>query len=329
VAPTYWLSAHLSYACRHTGTCCSSRWPIPVERDRARLVRAAIDQGRVRPAVIPWIEPAANAPGDVEGILAHRADGACVFHGRSGCAIHSARPRSCEHFPFVCVIDARGVHVTLSHYCPTAAALLFQDGVPEIVAGPPVLADGRTPEGLDAEDALPPVRFTGGALDGAVDGADGSGIRTPRLMGWDEVTRWAQATVREVASDARVPGPPDAALFRHALDAVPAGLSWPAAPPDVDRIWADRVAPAWPAWAPVVGRYLAAKVHASWAMYMGHGLADVMRGVDIARSVLQVEAARQCLQAGDTLDEPRLAAALRQSDLLLVHYADPRALARS
>lgn len=332
---TYWLSTHLGYACRHSGACCSSRWPIPIERDRAALVQRAIDEGCVRPAVAAWLEPAPNAPGDVAGILAHRPDGDCVFHGPSGCAIYGARPGSCEHFPHVCVIDARGIHVTLSHYCPTAAAMLFRDGVPEVVEGPPLFFDGRRPEGLDAEDALPPTRW--GAADGAdtdrgvddADGADRRRARTPCLMGWDEVTRWEQRAVHEVASDARVPALPELALFEGARDAVPAGLWWPGAPPDVEQAWARWVAPAWPSWTAVVGRYLAAKVHASWAMYLGSGPADVRRGVDIARAVLQVEAVRGCVCAGRALDRPLLESAIRQSDLLLVHYADPQRLACS
>ncbi|MEZ5288117.1 MAG: hypothetical protein R2712_25640 [Vicinamibacterales bacterium] len=42
------------------------------------------------------------------------------------------------HFPFVCAIDPRGVHVTLSHYCPTAARMLFDEtAAPTVVEGRP------------------------------------------------------------------------------------------------------------------------------------------------------------------------------------------------
>jgi hypothetical protein len=267
------------------------------------------------PMVTPWLEPDPAAPDEVAGILAHRPDGACVFHGPSGCAIYSSRPRSCEHFPFVCVIDARGVHVTLSHYCSTAAEMLFRPGAPEVVHGPPIFDDGRVPEGLDAREGLPPMRM-------ATSG-------TPRLMDWDEVTRWEERAVRAVATTTREPEAPRLALFEHARAAVPRELSWPGAPTDVEHAWATWVAPAWPRWSPVVGRYLAAKVHASWAMYLGSGPADVMRGVDIARAVLQVEASRQCARAARPLDRPLLKAAIRQSDLLLVHYLEPMVLARA
>lgn len=323
---TYWLSTHLGYACRHSGACCSSRWPIPIEHDRASLVQRALDEGRGRPAAMQWLEPAPTAPGEVAGILAHRSDGDCVFHGASGCAIYRHRPRSCEHFPYVCVIDPRGVHVTLSHYCPTAAALLFDDDTAEIVEGPAIFGDGRNPEGLDAMEALPPTEIE--AADGADVAPQGCAGR-PRLMGWDEVSRWERRIVRAVASDTRVPGPPDLALFAHARDAMPADLTWPDVPGDVAEAWARWVAPSWPRWAPAVGRYLAARVHGSWAMCLGSGPRDVLRSVDIARSVLQVEAARVCARTVHGLDRPLLESAIRQTDLLLIHYADPQRLLRS
>ena len=73
----------------------------------------------------------------------------------------SSRP-SCAHFPYVCLIDQRGVHVTLSHYCPTATALLFEHSGPiEIVEGPSPIAELDMLEGLDARDALAARRGPG------------------------------------------------------------------------------------------------------------------------------------------------------------------------
>ncbi len=57
----------------------------------------------------------------------------------------------------MCLIDARGVRVSLSHYCPTAAAMIFDDDGPvTIVDGPPAVPGRAVPEGLDARAALPP-----------------------------------------------------------------------------------------------------------------------------------------------------------------------------
>lgn len=92
------------------------------------------------------------------GTLPRDAAGACLFHdGR--CTVYQHRPMSCVHFPYVCLIDQRGVRVTLSHYCPTAASLLLDHRGPiEIVEGPPPIRGVEIPEGLDARESLPPLR---------------------------------------------------------------------------------------------------------------------------------------------------------------------------
>ena len=129
----FWLNFHLPYQCRHSGACCKAGWPIPIEPERAIFL------GR-------------------DGMLPQDANGACVFHsGR--CTVYDHRPMACVHFPYVCLIDQRGVHITLSHYCPTAASLLFEHRGPiEIVEGPAPVAGLEIPEGLDARESLPPLR---------------------------------------------------------------------------------------------------------------------------------------------------------------------------
>jgi hypothetical protein len=213
----------------------------------------------------------------------------------------------------VSVIDPRGVHVTLSHYCPTAASLLFDgnDSV-RVVEGPSVLGDDRIPEGLDARDALPP--------------AD---ARATRLLSWADVTAFEAALVARVAGDETIPDAPALDCYERARAAVLAGWSWPSAPAETDEHWHRLVAPAWARWAPVVGRYLASKAHASWAMCLGDGPRAVERTVNQARTVLQVEAIRACLTRGAPLDRSALFDAIRQSDLLLVHLADPRVIVGS
>jgi Fe-S-cluster containining protein len=328
---TYWLSHHLAYRCRHSGACCSVRWPIPIERERADRVSGAIARGEVAPAPVRWLRPAPGAPDDIAGLLTQCADGHCVFHRSRGvqlqpdesrrCAIHADRPSSCEHFPFVCLLDARGVHVTLSHYCPTVARLLLTADPVRVVEGPPVFASGRVPEGLDARESLPPVDQW----------AEPSRTDRPRLMSWDDVSAWERALVADVAQGAGVPAPdcpPDDGMFEHARAAVPAPLSWPEAPPRLAAAWARRVAPAWPTLAPIVRRYLAARAFASWALYLGDGPRDVLGAVALAATVLRVEAVRQCVVSGRGLDAALLIEAVRQSDLLLAHYADPARLTR-
>ncbi|MEO8681205.1 MAG: YkgJ family cysteine cluster protein [Vicinamibacterales bacterium] len=168
----HWLNFHVPYACRNSGACCSSGWPIPIERERAAAVL------QFKPNSELWLVPLSGAPEDVAGTLAIGDNDHCVFHVGQSCAIHSAKPSACRHFPYVCLIDQRGVHVTLSHYCPTAASLLFEhDGPIEIVEGPPPIAGLEIPEGLDARESLPPL------------------ASATRLMSFQEFSDWETAQI--------------------------------------------------------------------------------------------------------------------------------------
>jgi Fe-S-cluster containining protein len=311
---TFRLALHAAYACGHSGVCCTSGWAIPVERHRQPLLAARTDV--LTGARITWMTPApAGAPDEVAGVLAQRADGACVFHAQGrGCLVHDARPASCEHFPFVVVLDPRGMHVSLSHYCPTAAALLFRgDASLAIIDGAPVLPDGRLPEGLDAREALPPAVSGPGPL---------------RLMDWSEVSAWEQAAVWRWADASRVvPQCPDAAALVEIYGTVPAGVASWQVPDTLGDAWARWGISGWQAWPDVIGRYLAARVVASWAMHLGEGVALVDASVALARQVLQGEISRTCGTDEGPLTQARLTRAIRQTDLLLLHHADPRALA--
>ena len=160
----FWLNFHLPYACRDSGACCTAGWQIPIEPDRAVM----ISKGE-------WLEEG--------GVLPRDEHGACVFHnGR--CTIYEHRPMSCVHFPYVCLIDSRGVHVTLSHYCPSAASLLFEhEGPIEIVEGPSPVPALDIPEGLDARESLPPASPTATA-------------GKPRLMSWNEFSEWERTELK-------------------------------------------------------------------------------------------------------------------------------------
>ena len=84
-------------------------------------------------------------PEDVAGTLALR-DNAPLRVLRSGApGLRDSRRqagRRARTFRIVCLFDQRGVHVALSHYCPTSTALLFEHSGPiEIVEGPSPIAD--------------------------------------------------------------------------------------------------------------------------------------------------------------------------------------------
>ena len=79
------------------------------------------------------------------------------------CGVHrdhgeAMLPASCRHFPRRALIDDRGVFVTLSHYCPTAAGGLFDDTPLTIVANPPAFPHGRDYDGWAAPSLLAAVR---------------------------------------------------------------------------------------------------------------------------------------------------------------------------
>ena len=152
----FWLNFHLPYQCRHSGACCKAGWPIPIEPERAIFLGGGTT-------------------------LPLHSDGSCVFHDRR-CTVYAHRPMSCVHFPYVCLIDQRGVHVTLSHYCPTAASLLFEhQGLIEIVEGPPPISGFEIPEGLDARESLPPLRAPN------------------QLMSYQEFSQWESNELKTLA----------------------------------------------------------------------------------------------------------------------------------
>jgi hypothetical protein len=303
--PTFWLSFHEPYVCRHSGVCCSSDWDIDIESSRIPLIDRAIARGQLS-APVQWYRTVAGTPDDVGGVLARSGAGRCVFHTDPGCAIHTAlgdeaMPSACQHFPRIALLDPRGVSVTLSHYCPTAASLLVDARGPvSIVKGPPVLPGGALPEGLDARDALPPLETPG------------------RLMDWDAYSAWESRAVDllttvipvEGVLDLLDPGAAvvdDRTLFEIARTSVPAPYGWPSFVASQDAASAD---------AQVVGRYLAAHAFAAWTAYQGDGLRSTVRYLRLVLAVLKTELARR----GSLIE------AIRQSDLLLRHLADRRLL---
>jgi hypothetical protein len=272
---------------------------------------------------------------------------------------------SCRHFPRICLIDARGVFVTLSHFCPTAASVLFRPGcAPDMVENPPAFPPAASYEGLDARGELPPL------------------LRPDMLAGWDGYDAWERAVVSTllrgdllpeealrvvaVATEAvRAWTPsqgPIGALIGKAFEAadgqrgaapanmakttdgestlaavrmldeqvrasIPAAFA-PAARAALDEVPGGRALEAsWPAFAVPVCRYLAAHAFANWCAYQGRGLRTVTCSVVAAYSVLRAEAAGQCATTGRPLDERLLLEAFRSSDLVLRHLASREDLA--
>jgi len=136
------LSIHADYRCRHSGVCCTSDWDVPVEVPLYRSLDEALSSGRIAPSGVPdEADPPLivkqDLPDEAAAMVARTATGDCVFyHRHSGlCVIHRdlgepMLPSTCRHFPRLAVRDARGTFISLTHYCPTAAASLFRVDVP-------------------------------------------------------------------------------------------------------------------------------------------------------------------------------------------------------
>ncbi len=181
------LNLYANYACGHSGACCNSRWPIPVELRSYDRLRESIEAGRlelpieprrrarVPPDEAPPDEPFVSPPGaprDTPVVTALDRDGACAFYDRDRhrCSIHrqlgpALLPVACQQFPRVSLVDGRGLFVIVSHYCPTAANLLFVDVAPAIVENPPAFPPSFTYDPLDARNTLPPLLHPGVMLD--------------------------------------------------------------------------------------------------------------------------------------------------------------------
>ena len=299
----YCLSVHARYQCAHSGECCTAGWPIPIEDHLVPVLRRSglLPSGRRGLRVLPSPVNGTRLGAGVS------TTGACVFfdapHGRL-CAIHRAAgeralPASCRSFPRVALRDARGLFVTLSHYCPTAAGLLLEKGEIRIVDAPPSLSLDGELEGLDATAVLPPLLRDGmlADLEGyAAWEAASIAVLDDRCL----TPRTALAIIREATVAAGRWRPGGASLARSVTDAF-----------DDARGRRPERADGGPLDGPVKA-FLAAHLFASWGAYERGGLAAVCDGLDTALALL-----------GSPDDAPSFVAAVRSADLRLRHGVNP------
>ena len=285
-------------------------------------------------------------------VLRSHADGACALFERGDagrlpqCAVHrtcghAALPSACRHFPRIYLHDAYASRVTLSHYCPTAASLLFAPGDVRIVEASEELAPDDDREGLDARDALPPLLRPGMLMDVHSYGAWEAGavsVLTDSSVSLD-------ASVQRLASiveDIRRWHPGAGALIEHVRTAfnrhVTGGTGIPLDDAEVARAEAGLdgdagagderyVAAAWAGFTEPLRKYAASRLFGSWVAYQGRGLRTVLASVRCALAVVRIEAVRACAAAERPLDAALLRHAIRQTELLLVHKADRQDLA--
>ena len=329
------LSVHAAYGCRDAGACCSAGWPIPIEADRLARAEAALATGAIdlptsaRPV---FLRPS-GAPADTPAIVAVHDD-ACVCYRREGaarCSLqrelgHAALPLACRQFPRLSVNDPRGVSITLSHYCPTAADLLEGATRVAIVENARAFPPDGEYVGLDVRDALPPALRPDMLMDWDAwwlweaeavalleSQADPQQAMARLFMALEHVRDWSPgagplaARVVSAFEAARTSDRPAAAL--HTFDEVASNIL-EAVPGD----FLDRAETA-------LGRrtsttsprahmaFLAAHAFANWAAHLGEDLRTWWRSIETAHVLLN-----------HGLN-------VRDADLLLRHLADPYALA--
>ena len=267
------LDFHASYGCRHAGACCRAGWTIPFEDGT---------------------------------VAAQDGSGACVFLDQSAhrCSIHRAQgvhalPVSCRVFPRVALHDARGTSLSLSHFCPTAALLLFDaDGRGDIVAAPPALSLAGDIDGLDARREWPPLLRPGVLMD-AGSYADWERRAVALLATFAGAPADALAMLEEITTRI-VAWTPGSAPLGDAVD-----TSFAAAGPAGDSMANashDRA----------VRRWLAARLFGAWIAYQGDGLAATLRHLHSCLETLHEEID----QDGDALQ------AIRRSDLRILHRVE-------
>jgi hypothetical protein len=380
------LSLHRDYRCRHRGACCTAGWAIPVEPSIYETLRVHFGPEA------GLFDSHGPRPDDAAALLGRRRTGECVFFGSQGfkvpsakvpssnpgtpeprnleprdlCAVHrelgaERLPSACRQFPRVALHDARGIRISLSHYCPTAAELLLTNalasGAPvEIVCAPPPLSLAGAVEGLDARDALPPLLRPGMLMDldaydrwerraiGMLTGDDldaaraieGVATATRGIQSWrpgDAVLSTVVEHEFDVAraSEANEDLDADEARVSVVLASVPADVGRPARVDGFPREWRD-AAKWWPDTDRVVRRYLAARLFGNWVAYQGTGLHAIVEYLRVCLSVLKMEAVRQHADRSTASSESSpwqiVKEAIRNADLLLVHLSDPADLSR-
>jgi Fe-S-cluster containining protein len=352
------LSIHADYRCRHSGACCSADWDVPVELPIYRTLKEAVDAGRLEPQasarhLAPFIvEP--DLPEEAAAMLERTETGECVFleRGTKLCIVHRdlgepALPATCRYFPRLAVRDERGTFITLSHFCPTAASMLFRDDCPlAITPGPHAFPPGEYEGLVVTGDDLPPL-LTPTML---MDGPGYSAWERHMVMRCADGDRSPESVVATLARDARhlgswkpggmtladairgLPSQPSQAaapqflddavvLYEQVMQAVPDDLRPPPDDRGLDVAFADFVSPMWPRFVVPLNRYLAAKAFASWTAYQGRGVASIVRGLEAALAVVRVESSRQCRNAQRRLDADLLRDAFRSADFILNHLA--------
>ena len=346
--PSRCLSFHASYGCRHAGECCRAAWDVDVEPH----ILEAVSTGRV--AVHRTTPVAFTRASDGPAMApARTASGDCGFHHDCRCSLQltggdALLPSACRHFPRVYLRDARGDLLTLSHFCPTAASLLLQDGPVAVVDAHAPLALEEPIEGLDARDVLPPLVRPGmladmdgydaweAAVIATFVGAPDAASAFARIeSATSRIRRWTPGSgpMRLLVADtfARADDPPGTPLLSDAFTLI-SELTGPhplmEVPPDFVARWQQVFDGLDDRRHRSIGRYLAASTFANWIAYRGLGLRSIVAWLRACYDVLRVQMTRALPPGSGGLDERAHLEAIRMTDYIMVHTVDSLAFGR-
>ena len=354
----YALSIHADYRCRHSGVCCSADWDVPVELPVYRTLHEAVERGRLRQQAsarhLPPFVVEPDLPDGAAAMLERTVAGECVFleQGTRLCIVHrdmgeAALPATCRYFPRLAVRDTRGTFITLSHFCPTAASMLFRDDRPlAIVAEPQAFPHGDYEGLVVTDDDLPPLLCPTMLMDPSgysawehhMVGRCASQECSPEsvvatleqdarlLRTWRPAGQSLVDAVRSLPQPLVTSSPDetlDASLILHsqAMQAIPDDLRPPPDENGLNTFFVRHVAPRWPAFYTPLNRFIATKAFASWTAYQGRGVLTIVRGLEAALAIVRVESARLCRDAARDLDADLLREAFRHADFILNHLA--------
>lgn len=289
----------------------------------------------------------ADPPAGCQSAFRRDNAGVCWFRDkeRRDCAIHrefgeESLASACRQFPRVAVLEPGQTSVSLSHYCPTAAGLLFREPSGfRIVDAPEAFPSTWPFEGLDARQAYSPLLRPGVLLgfDGlrAFESSAVAVLAAPdvraavariaaaveRIRAWrpdlGRVPDWIRLAFDQAAC---VPAIHRASDPRPTLaDSIPPGSAQPPLLP--------AFAATFPEIEPrsdlALRRYLAARLVGGWVMFQADDLATVAAYLALCLDcVFLFESARDRTEP----EVDRWREAIRGADLWLLHLCDPERL---
>jgi hypothetical protein len=345
------LSFHSDYLCENTGVCCSSGWDIAVEHAVELQLRGRFKQKGVRlPNGADGFRPMSDPPAGCVSSFRRLQTGTCWFRDTEArrCAIHrefgeDALPSACRQFPRICVLEPDVVSLSLSHYCPTAAGLLFRsNGDFGITEGTTGVSQGRNLEGLDARMSCSPFlrpgvllgfdglrAFEQGALSALAERDLPKALNCIQLAA-NRAAQWrpergALVSWIQMAFDGRPPTPDSQSVgldVSATLQAsLPKGATAPTALPCASNldstIQSAQVDLA-------LRRYVAARMIAGWMAFHADGLTTFVNYLRLCVDTVLLFAAADDRQK---VEADRFKEAIRSADLWIVHYCDPEQLA--